>query len=188
MSSSNEQIVFADSFAGELGEGWSWLRENPDCWRIKDGGVEIRVEPGVAETVRNALVRQAPDRSQGTFAIEVSITNHALPTQQYEQAGITWYNDGTPVFKEVKELIRWRTLYHPRPAADVDQQRPTASAGYRGYLGGPVSSARRQRVPHRRVRRTPPPANDQVSIQCYNGPADEEHWIRFENFCIKRLS
>ena len=25
--------------------------------------------------------------------------------QQYEQAGITWYNDGKPVFKEVKELV-----------------------------------------------------------------------------------
>ena len=34
----------------------------------------------------------------------------------------------------------------------------------------------------------PPPANDQVSTQCYNGPADEDHWIRFENFRIKRLS
>ena len=34
----------------------------------------------------------------------------------------------------------------------------------------------------------PPPGNDQVSIQCYNGPSDEDHWIRFENFCLKRLS
>ena len=34
----------------------------------------------------------------------------------------------------------------------------------------------------------PPPGDDQVSIQCYNGPADEEHWIRFESFCIKLLS
>ena len=39
--------------------------------------MEIRVEHGVAETVRNALVRQAPDRSEGTFAIEATITNAA---------------------------------------------------------------------------------------------------------------
>ena len=34
----------------------------------------------------------------------------------------------------------------------------------------------------------PPPNNDQVSIQCYHGPPDEEHWIRFEQFSIKQLS
>jgi hypothetical protein len=32
----------------------------------------------------------------------------------------------------------------------------------------------------------PPPGNDQVSIQCYNGPEEEHHWIRFEDFCIKQ--
>ena len=30
----------------------------------------------------------------------------------------------------------------------------------------------------------PPPADDQVSIQCYNGPPDAEHWIRFDDFRI----
>jgi hypothetical protein len=34
----------------------------------------------------------------------------------------------------------------------------------------------------------PPPGNDQVSIQCYNGPADAEHWIRFDDFRILKLS
>ena len=33
----------------------------------------------------------------------------------------------------------------------------------------------------------PPPGDDQVSIQCYNGPENAEHWIRFQDFQIKRL-
>ena len=80
MDSSNNKIIFEDNFAGELGEGWWWLRESPGGWRIRDGGLEICVEPGVAATVKNALVRQAPDRSEGTFAIEVTVTNQSLPT------------------------------------------------------------------------------------------------------------
>ena len=60
---------------------------------------------GKANTVKNALVRKAPDRSQGTFAIEVTVTNTTKPTTQWEQAGITWYTGGKPVFKLVKELI-----------------------------------------------------------------------------------
>jgi hypothetical protein len=187
MSASNEQILFADSFDGRLDEGWSWLREHPECWRIRDGGLEIMVEPGVADTVRNALVRPAPDRSTGTFAIEVTVTNHTRPVQQYEQAGITWYHDGKPVFKEVKELIDG-DLYiipgrPPMPTKSVRlrlvvtahsweaQYRPEGETAFLTAATGEL----------------PAPGDDRVSLQCYNGPPDREHWIRFEDFCIKRL-
>jgi hypothetical protein len=29
-----------------------------------------------------------------------------------------------------------------------------------------------------------PGSQEQISIQCYNGPADAEHWMRFEGFRI----
>jgi hypothetical protein len=28
------------------------------------------------------------------------------------------------------------------------------------------------------------PGDDEVSIQCYNGPPEAEHWIRFDDFRI----
>ena len=188
MDSANEKIIFEDNFAGALGEGWSWLRENPDGWRVGDGGLEICVEPGVAATVRNALVRQAPDRSEGTFAIEVTVTNHTAPTQQYEQAGITWYNDGKPVFKEVKELIDGQLYIIPG-------KQPMLARSVRLRLLVTADSWQAQYCPQGDTEfqtaatgELPPPANDQVSIQCYNGPSDEQHWIRFERFRIERPS
>jgi hypothetical protein len=188
MNLSNEQVIFEDNFDGKLDEGWSWLRENPDNWRISNGGLELCVEPGVADTVRNALVRSAPDRNEGTFAIEVTITNHTLPTQQYEQAGITWYNDGKPVFKEVKELIDGDIYIIPGRAA-----MPTKSVRLR--LCVDANSWEAQYRPEGDTEfhtaaagELPSPSDDQVSIQCYNGPPDAQHWIRFENFTIKRLS
>jgi hypothetical protein len=39
-------VVFEDKFDTKLGDGWAWLRENTKAWRIRDGGLEIRVEPG----------------------------------------------------------------------------------------------------------------------------------------------
>ena len=33
----------------------------------------------------------------------------------------------------------------------------------------------------------PAPGKDEISIQCYNGPADAEHWIRFDDFRITPL-
>ena len=97
----------------DLGNAWSWLREEPTSWRIREAALEIRVQPGVADTVKNALVRDAPNRQEGTHAIEVTVTNLTVPTQQYEQAGITWYHDGKPVMKLVKELVDGKILIVP---------------------------------------------------------------------------
>ena len=33
----------------------------------------------------------------------------------------------------------------------------------------------------------PPSKNDQVSIQCYNGPPGAEHWIRFDDFRMAKI-
>ena len=34
-------------FAGDsLPQAWTWLRENPKAWRLKDQGLEIKIEPG----------------------------------------------------------------------------------------------------------------------------------------------
>lgn len=187
MGKTGEQVLFSEEFDGALDADWYWIRENPDRWRMQDGGLEMVVEPGVAATVRNALVRPAPDRSSGTFAIEVTVFNHRSPTQQYEQAGITWYQDGEPVFKEVKELVDGEILVIPggkpmptqrvrlRLVVDSEsweaQYRPDGESEFRTAATGELPMA----------------AKEEVSIQCYNGPQDEEHWIRFEDFQILRL-
>lgn len=194
------QAVFSDSFQAKLGPGWSWLREHPQYWRLASEGLEIRVEPGTAGNSRNALLREAPDRSQGKYAFEVTVTNTVPATNQFEQAGITWYVAGKPAVKIVKELVNGQPcliLGGPKAAP--------------GKQGGP----RRAVVPDKtaRLRLTvgpdefegayqvnaqgefqalgsgvlPPADKDQVSLQCYQGAADAEHWFRFQDFRILRV-
>ena len=180
--------VFEDGFDGKLGEGWSWLREEPAAWRMKDAALEIRVQPGVAATVKNALVRKAPDRREGKFAIDVTVTNTVKLTQPFEQGGITWYHDGKPVFKLVHELIEGG-LYiipgkKPMPAESVQLRLIVTAnswtAQYRADDKGEFETVATGPLPE--------PGDDQVSIQCYNGPPDAEHWIRFDGFRISRLA
>jgi hypothetical protein len=186
-SATAQEVVFEDSLKGPLAEGWSWLRENPEAWRFRDNALEIRVQPGDANSVKNALVRPAPDRSKGTYVIDVTVTVTRPLTQQYEQAGITWYHNGKPVVKLVKELVDGDLVVIPgrRPmtndtvqlrlvvSADkyVAQFRPDAKGDFQAAGAGAL----------------PPPGQDQVSIQCYHGPPNAEHWIRFQNFRITRL-
>ena len=181
-------VIFEDKFEGKLGEGWSWLREDAKTWRIKDGALEIRVEPGLAKTVKNALVRKAPDRTKGKYAFEVTITNTTKPTNQYEQAGITWYCKGKPGRKLVKERIDGKLYIIPgkKPMASKTVQLRLVVDGrkyeaqYRPDAKGEFLTADKGKLSK--------PGKDQVSIQCYNGPPDAEHWIRFDDFRILKLS
>lgn len=181
------RVIFEDRFDGKLGEGWTWLRENPQTWRIKDGAMEIRVEPGVAGTVKNALLRKAPDRTKGKFAAEVTITFVTPPTNQYEQAGITWYHDAKPVFKLVHENIDGKTNIIPgrKPTTTATMQlrlvftADTWTAQYRPDAKGEFQKAADGKLPA--------PGDDQISIQCYQGPPNAEHWIRFDDFRLLEL-
>lgn len=184
---SKEKVVFEDNFKGKLADGWSWLREDPQAWRIEDDALEIRVQPGLAKSVKNALLRDAPDRSRGKFAIEVTITSNDKPTRQYEQGGITWYHDGRPVFKLVKELIDGKPYIIPgrKPMPDKTVQLRLIvtsdhwTAEYRPSGKGDYLTAAEGKLPS--------PDKDQISIQCYNGPPKAEHWIRFDDFRVLQL-
>ena len=96
----------ASPYYGEKEEilGWGIWSPSLGDWVIDDG-LDIVVEPGLNDTVKNALIRVAPDRSKGKYQIEVTVHTLTHPTNQFEQAGITWYQNGDPMFKEVKELI-----------------------------------------------------------------------------------
>ncbi len=180
-------VLFADKFEEELADGWTWLREDRDDWRIADGALEIRARPGDAQTVRNALLRPLPETDGEGFAVEATITFTAPLTQQFEQAGITWYADGAPVFKLVHELIdndyfiipgriptekkTVRLRLEVRDAAYVAKFREEGEEAYRVAAEGELSFG----------------AKNQISLQTYHGPADADHWMRFTDFQILAL-
>lgn len=182
-----ETLVFEDRFDAKPGAGWRWLRKDAADWLVREGALEIRVRPGDANTVRNALVRSAPDRRQGRFAIEVSVTNLQPPKQQYEQAGLTWYHGGKPVFKLVKERVDGQLMIIPGRRAMTDDtvqlrlvvSGTSWSAQFRPEGKGEFQTAATGELPA--------PGEDEISIQCYHGPSDAEHWIRFDDFRIVEL-
>jgi len=180
-------LLFQDTFEGKVADGWTWLREDKAAWRIQDKALQIRVQPGDANTVKNALVRKAPDRREGKFAIEVTVRNDTVPTRQFEQAGITWYHQGKPVFKLVKELVDGQLMIIPGRKSMTNQMvqlrlivtADSWTAQFRPNGEGEFQTADQGKLP--------PPGDDQVSLQCYHGPPDAAHWIRFETFRILQI-
>ena len=184
----DETVVFEDRFDTQPAARWRWLREDASDKRVRDGALEIRSRPGDANTVRNALVRAAPDRRQGRFAVEVTVTDLKPPTEQYEQAGITWYTDGKPVFKLVKERVDGQLLIIPGR-----KTMPNETVRLRLVVSGNSWTAQfrpdnKGEFQTAATGELPAPASDEISIQCYHGPTDAEHWIRFDDFRILKLA
>jgi hypothetical protein len=186
VKASEPEVVFEDPLKGQLRGGWHWLRENPSNWRHSEKGLEIRVEPGLADSVKNALVRKAPDRSLSKYGVEVTVEFLSPPSRQFEQGGLTWYQGAKPVFKLVHELIDGHTYIIPgkKPTDSrliqlrltvsndqyVAQFRPGAKGEFQMAASGKLAAGKDERI----------------SIQCYNG-SGADHWVRFSDFRILKL-
>ena len=197
-----DESLFQDDFKGKLGEGWSWLREHREAWRATDHGLEIRLEPGnmwgPQNNAKNVLLRSAPDATKRE--IEVSVIVENKPTHQYEQVDLVWYYDDSNMVKLGQELVDGK-LSVVMGREENDKTRTVAiipldsnSVRLRLIVNG--NRIRGQfRMPAAEAWRDvgecdlPVPANmkAKISLQCYQGSEDVEHWARITDFRIRRL-
>jgi regulation of enolase protein 1 (concanavalin A-like superfamily) len=99
-------VLFEEKFSNKLGEGWVWVREHRQAWRLNDGGLEIKVEPGnmwgPANDAKNVLVRPVPKNKDH---LEFTVTVRHNPTAQYEQVDLVWYYDDSHMVKLGQEMV-----------------------------------------------------------------------------------
>src|SRR4051794_26187229 len=85
-------LPFRDTFRPKPDAGWRWVREDPNSWRVGQGGLEVRILPGnnwgPANDAKNVLVRPAPDVTKQPVEITASVRNK--PTGQWEQVDLCW--------------------------------------------------------------------------------------------------
>ncbi|MCX7826518.1 MAG: DUF1349 domain-containing protein [Verrucomicrobiae bacterium] len=197
-----DAVLFKDDFAGKLADGWTWVREEKTAWRVTDKGLEMRVLPGNlwgrANNAKNVLLRPAPDVARGEVEVSVSVTNR--PTHQYEQANLAWYYDDSHMVKLGLELVnkevcivmgreeadKTRTLAKiPITATSVRLRLLVAGSQIRGQYRPAGANkwldAGAGELP------APPDGKAKLSLHCYQGPTDAEHWARFSEFRVLRI-
>lgn len=195
------RVLFEGKFSEKLAEGWSWVREDGDAWRLREGALEIRTQPGNmwggANNAKNLLVRPLPENAAGTIAVEVTVATK--PTERYEQAGIAWYYDDGHMVKLVRELVDGKLMVvmgreqgdRTRTVALIPRQGDSVQLRLR-VSGEKITG--RFRVDGKSAWKDagtcdlPAGNGPKVSLQTYNGPADAEHWARFAGFRILRLA
>jgi regulation of enolase protein 1 (concanavalin A-like superfamily) len=197
-----DEMLYREDFAGKLGEGWSWIREAKDAWRVTGRGLELRVLPGNlwggANNAKNVLVRPALDTAAGEVEVSVSITN--LPTHQYEQANLAWYYDDSHMVKLGLELVDGQVcIVMGREEADKTRtlaKIPISTTSVRVRLRAAGNQIRGQYLPAGADQwldagagelPAPPQGHASISLHCYQGPPDAEHWARFSEFRVLRV-
>jgi len=191
--------LFSDPFGKTLADGWKWVRENPDAWRLADGALEIRIEPGNmwgdSNNARNILVRELPDAD--TVAHTVSVTVSNKPTNQYEQVNLVCYYDDSNMVKIGLELVDEKlSLVMGREEKDktntIALLPVTATTLQVRFVlrGDEIEGAYRenatgawQEAGKCELAVDGPP---KISLQAYQGPADAEHWAKFTDFKIEK--
>lgn len=197
-----DKVLFQDDFTGKLGDGWTLVREEKSAWRVADKVLEIRVLPGNlwgrANDARNVLVRSAPDTTKGEVEVSVTVTN--LPTHQFEQANLAWYYDDSHMVKLGLELVNKQVcIVMGREEADKTRTLAkipitTTSVCLRLRVAG--NQIRGQYLPAATDKwldaasgdlPLPPNGKANISLHCYQGPPDAEHWARFSRFQVLRV-
>jgi regulation of enolase protein 1 (concanavalin A-like superfamily) len=193
------ELLFQETFTGQLKEGWSWLREDKAGWRIGTNALEIRVEPGnmwgPANDAKNVLVRQLPDSPR---PLELSVTISNTPSEQYEQVDLVCYYDDSHMVKIGFELVdgkrsivmgreekdRTRTIaIIPQEAMEVHLRLILDVATLRGSFRATGAKEWREAGSCELPARGAP----KLAIQCYQGPARAEHWARISKVTIRTL-
>ena len=197
-----DDASFQDDFQGKLGEGWSWVREHREGWRVTGRGLEVRIEPGnmwgPANDARNVLVRPAP--ATANEGIEVSVNVENRPASQYEQADLVWYFDDGHMVKLGQELVDGK-LSIVMGREENDKTRTIAIIPLESFSVRLRLAVKGNRI-HGQFRTpgvdewreagecdlpAPPDAKAKISLQFYQGPANIEHWARVTEFRIRRL-
>ena len=197
-----EEVLFQEDFRPTLESGWSWVREAPDAWRVKDGALELRILPGNlwggANNARNVLVRPAPDLAGGEIEITVRFEN--APTEQYEQVNLAWYYDDSHMVKLGREIVdgpvcvvmgreekdQCRTIARPPVLGGWYRLRLTVSGNQIRGAYWPEGAAAWTDAGACTLPTPPRGVQPKISLHAYNGPKDKEHWARVTEFRVVR--
>ncbi len=195
-----QTTLFEEPFQEKLQEGWSWRRENKAAWRVVRGALEIRIEPGnmwgPANDAKNVLMRALPE-AKGPLEISLTVSNQ--PTAQYEQVDLVAYFDDSHMVKIGFELVdgrrcivmgreekdRTRTIaIIPLQASEVQLRLRLEGTTVRGAFR-PVGVKDWREAGQCDL---PGPGRPNLAIQCYQGPANAEHWARISQLVVRELN
>ena len=98
-----EEVTFQDTFKKELSDKWQVVGLDKKDYRIRDGGLEVRVQPGKPKPGSPMFKVFLPFTSQDTVTVSVKVTLLDEFTVDGEFAGVFLLADEGTEFRTLKD-------------------------------------------------------------------------------------
>lgn len=202
-----EDVLFEDHFDKELSSTWQAVGLKKEDYRIRDGGIELRVQPGKWTRETPMLKVLLPFATSSTVVASVDVTIVDEFTQDGEFAGLLLIADGDVVFTVKKSLTDGKLLLSPgkyefvgKPGEEGTGSKYTVrywpalkEAGplriivrqnYASFQVGPSSEGKFLNLFFSAVSKSKRDCG--FGLVAAGAPADAVHWVRFDNFRVTR--
>ena len=204
-----EEVLFEDKFEKGLSPKWSVVGLKKQDYRIKDGGLEMRVRPGRRNKEMPMLSVELPFDTFKNVEASVEMTPLDPFTEPGEAAGLYLLDEDRPEFHAEKTNANGYFVFSPpelvfigkKGTEEAGNRRDYAvkfwpanadfgalriiTGGHQGYFQvGPTKEGKYLTLFECAVNRD---SNRRgFALTAYGGPTDKEHWVRFDNFRVVR--
>jgi len=206
-SSAAQEVLFEDDFGDKLLPEWQAIGLNDDDYRIRNGALEMRVQPGRRTRDTPMLLVLLPFKTSETVTASVEVTPLSRFTEPGESAGLFLTDADSREFGGEKRNLNGRLVFWPgsvefigKEGQEGDPQQYAQKFWPANEDAGPLRIIVRGHYGHFQVGPSPDGAyrnffqsamrKDEPKrgfcLSASGGPADQEHWVRFDNFRVTR--
>ena len=201
-----ENLLFEDDFNDGLSSKWQTVGLKKQDYRIRDGGLELRVQPGKLTPDTPMLKVTLPFTSSDTVVASVDVTILDRFTEPAEFAGLFLTAERGVEFGGKKRRLDGHLVFSPgnvefigKPGEEGDPTKYTLKfwpankdAGplriivrdnYAYFQVGPSKEGKYLNFFHSAIRKNEKQRG--FSLVAAGGPDDAAHWVRFDNFRVK---
>ena len=200
-----EDVLFEDSFKDGLSKKWEVVGLDRKEYRVKDGGLEMRVHKGALNRDTPMLKVVLPFDVSETVTVSVKVTPLDEFTAENELAGVFLLTDGSPEFAAKKQRVGDKLVFAPgnyifkgKPGEEGDVARyevkyteATTDAGplrivVRGSYGhfqvGPSAKGEYKTFFHSALQKKAQERG--FCLTATGAPEKANHWVRFTDFRV----
>ena len=200
-----DDLIFADNFNDGLSAKWELVGLSEDDYRIRDGGLELRIQTRKDGQPTPHLKVDLPFRASQTVVASVEIIILDKLTNEKEAAGLMltdadgWsfsaqkqFVDGELVFDPGNDVFlgekgeegdpeKWSEK-HALATPEAGPIRIVVDRGTAFFQVGPGKNDKYQNFFYSAIREKNPPYG--FALYASGAKAEDEHWVRFENFRV----
>lgn len=203
-----EDVLFEDSFDDGLSNKWQVVGLKKEDYRIRNGGLELRVQPGKQTSETPMLKVTLPFTSADivTASVEVTILDPFTETAEFaglfltDESGVEFggkkqrLEGGQLVFApgnyefigkpgEEGDPARYTIKYWPA-TPDAGPLRVIVRSNSAYFQVGPSSEGKYLSFFHSAIRTDEKERG--FSLVAAGGPVESVHWVRFDNFRVSK--